>query len=154
MQFLAQSDRKITLVSGLQSQLLWCNGRKSSSSCCYIAWLKKLAFRDETAAQQRMQWLIHEMSTLPIQTVTKVQNETVKPITNFNSSNKNDLWAAFDLQVEERQNTREVVDATIQGKHYLEGKHYVEENILQRKAHPLKEWKDHGLCTLLGVLAL
>ena len=94
-----------------------------------------------------MQWLIQEMSTLPIQTVTKVQNETL--ITNFNSSNKYDLWAAFDLQVEECQNTREVVDATIQGKHCLE------ENIYQRRADPLNWWKDHEKhYTLLSVLAL
>ena len=51
-------------------------------------------------------------------TVTEVQNETVKPIINSNNSNKYDLWTAFDLQVEECQNTREVADATIFGPRY------------------------------------
>lgn len=156
LQFLAQSDHKISLVSGLQSQLLRRFGAMEGNHHLAAATLldprlKKLAFRDQTAAQQGMQWLIQEMSSLSVQTVRDIQNETAKPVTNSNSNNSNkyNLWATFDLQVKECQNTREVVGATIQGKHYME------ENILQRKDDPLKWWKDHeNHYTLLSVLAL
>ena len=44
--------------------------------------LKKFAFRDQTAAQQGMHWLIQEMSTLSLQAVSDIQNETTISITN------------------------------------------------------------------------
>ena len=100
--------------------------------------LKKLAFRDQSSTQQGMQWLIQEMSSLSVQTVSDIQNETIKLNTNSNNTNKYNLWAAFDLQVKESQSTREVVGATLQGKHYME------ENILQRQDKPLKWWKEHN----------
>ena len=153
MQFLAQND-KISLVSGLQAQLLRRFGTMEGNHHLAAATLldprlKKLAFRDQTAAQQGMQWLIQEMSSLSIQTVVRDINETTKPIENSNNNNKYNLWAAFDLQVKESQSTMEVVGATLQGKHYME------EKILQRKDDPLKWWKEHDKhYTLLNVLAL
>ena len=152
MQFLAQSD-KISLVNGLQAQLLRRFGTMEGNHHLAAATLldprlKKFAFRDQTAAQQGMQWLIQEMSSLSIQTVTDI-NRTTKPIENSNNNNKYNLWAAFDLQVKESQSSMEVVGATLQGKHYME------EKILQRKDDPLKWWKEHDKhYTLLSILAL
>ena len=74
LQFLAQSDHKISLVSGLQSQLIRRFGAMEGNHQLAAATLldprlKKLAFRDQTAAQQGIQWLIQEMSSISIQTV-------------------------------------------------------------------------------------
>ena len=94
---------KISLVGGIQAQLLRRFGSMEGSHHLVAATLlnprlKKLAFRDQTAAQQGIQWLIREVSSLSIQTVRDVQIETTKPIGNSNN-NKYNLWAAFDLQV-------------------------------------------------------
>ena len=57
MQFLAQSD-KISLVSGLQARFLRKFGGTMEGNhhlavaTLHDPWLKKLAFRDQTAAQQ------------------------------------------------------------------------------------------------------
>ena len=62
MQFVAHSDHSISLVNGLQAQADLVQRKVPLSSYCYNAMidpqLKKLAFRDQSVAQQGMQWLI------------------------------------------------------------------------------------------------
>ena len=153
MQFVAHSDHGISLVNGLQAQLLRRFGAMEGNRYLVAATmldprLKKLSFRDQSAAQQGMQWLIQEMSTLSLHPVSDVHNETARPIPNSSNHNKYNLWAAFDSKVKESQSSREVVDAT------LPGKHYVEENVLERHQNPLKWWEEHDKhYTLLSVLA-
>ena len=59
---------------------------------CYLAAATmldlKLSFRDHSVAQQGIQWLIQEMSTLSLQPVSDVHNETARPITNYSNHNK------------------------------------------------------------------
>ena len=83
MQLVAHSDHDISLVNGLQAQLLRRFGAMESN--CYLAaatmldpWLMKLSFRDQSAAQRGMKWLIQEMSTLSLQPISDVHNKCTK----------------------------------------------------------------------------
>ena len=63
MQFVAHSDHEISLVNGLQAQLLCRFGAMEGN--CYLA---------AATAQQGMQWLIQEVSTLSLQTVSDIRD--------------------------------------------------------------------------------
>ena len=91
------------------------------------------------------------MSSLSVQTqhndgVDMVTEPTT--IENPSTSKKYNLWESFDSTVKESQSSQGAVDATLQGRHY------VEETILPRHDDPLRWWKDQEKhYTLLSVLA-
>jgi len=110
----------------------------------------KIAFRDRTAAQQNMQQLVQEMSSLSsFQRQQEVESAITETPTVSTPSNKYNLWAAFDSKVKESQSSRGTADAALQRRHY------VEETILPRYDDPLKWWEGQEKhYTLLSILAL
>ena len=74
---------------------------------------------------------------------------TSTSVEHSSTSNKHNLWELFDSIVKESQTSQEAVDATLQGRHY------VEETILPRRDDPMRWWRDQEKhYTLLSILAL
>ena len=72
-----------------------------------------------------MQQLVQEMLSLSVQRQHEVESAVTEAATTSTSvehsstNNKYNLWESFDSIVKESQTSREAVDATLQGRHYV-----------------------------------
>ena len=82
---------------------------------------------------------MQEISSLSFQRQESAVTEaatTSTSVEHSSTSNKYNSWESFDSIIKESQTSQEAVDATLQGRHY------VEETILPRRDDSLRWWRD------------